>query len=186
MVAMKLLLALSLALASCTSVGPSPTPQIVYVTPSPAPTLAVTPSPSPTPTPVPTPTKPSGTSFITFLDHVISNIEVKQPLLDDAISALRSSRYGESKRAVDRLADQNSDEIKWVLAHPPLPCYQRVYDKYLDSLFSYADAFDALSYGLTEPVTLSDISRGVTLTQEGNALLQESTDALDLVATGCL
>lgn len=147
-------------------------------------------SPTPTPTvartPVATPSaRPSATvsaEFQRFVTHVaLASGDFAAATREIARTAQANDVAGLRLALRDAL-DLSADELAWLRANQPETCYRPAHEGWRQAMLKYQEAFEAIDYGLTPPITVSDIQRGTGLMSEGNELVDTATLLVELTS----
>jgi hypothetical protein len=183
--------ALGLAAIGCTSVvpvgtpAPAATPQIIYITPAPVATqvAVATPTRRPTPEPEPEPTVELDEGYFEFLT---ASLEWLGTIERDA-TAIGDYRGSDLNEMWDlaRTALSNAEDVQSELKNiTPSQCYEDWYDATVRWIDKYVEALTAIEYGLTPPVTTSDIDEGTALLEDAFNLMDAVTREME--ATECI
>jgi hypothetical protein len=107
-----------------------------------------------------------------------------QPLLDEGANhAWELHTHNAVRSSVSQALRLTQDEAAWLRSNQPEACYRPVHEGWRQAMLKYQEAFEAVEYGLSPPVTARDVERGTALMQEGTGLVDTAT--LLLTLTSC-
>lgn len=117
--------------------------------------------------------------FLTEALTWLGELEADIAAISDAADR---GRIRQMRPVIAEALGRGEDIQTWLLINPPSPCYAVTHDQWQNFIDLYVEALDDINYGLTPPITIDDVERGVLL-------YQLATDAfldIDIEAATCL
>lgn len=144
---------------------------------------AATPSATPTATasPTPEPTEdPAAGQYLDFADHISNYADEVVRMLTKVGSAATAGSISRLTLVSVDMWISTGNEVRWLHAHPPAPCYANVHAAYLNAMQLYHRAMDLISDGAAT-YDVRSVSRGTVLLNQGSDAIDQVTRELDSV-----
>lgn len=151
-------IALALLLAGCAAGAPQqPTP---------------TPQTTPRSTPAPA---PRDVGYVNFQSRIVSTASDFSDVSRRIGEAAGRSDVTALRRHIQTAITLTTSELRWLRENPPAACYRPVHEAWRQAMLKYDEAFEAIEYGLTAPMTVADIERGSKLMTDATGLIETAT-----------